>query len=152
MDNVIISDTSCLIALAKISRLPLLQQLFSSVVITPQVFQEFGEDVPSWILIKSPRNQDRVHDLSAKLDLGEATSIALGLETKNAILIIDERKGRNIALGLGLEVIGTLRILLFAKQQKLVSELRPIIDDLQKHGFRFSKTIIDTLLAEANEL
>ena len=53
MPNVIvITDTSCLIALTKINVLHLLQKLFDSVVITEEIYMEFGEPLPEWIEVR----------------------------------------------------------------------------------------------------
>jgi predicted nucleic acid-binding protein len=58
------------------------------------------------------------------LDTGEASAIALAMETVNSTLIIDEKKGRKFAKNLGLQIIGTLKILLLAKQHRLIPKRR----------------------------
>lgn len=42
MDKVIISDTSCLIALTKIDKLNVLKALYQKIIITKDVYNEFG--------------------------------------------------------------------------------------------------------------
>lgn len=49
MGNIIISDTSCLIALSKIENLEILRELYQEVIITTDVLQEFGDYIPDWI-------------------------------------------------------------------------------------------------------
>jgi predicted nucleic acid-binding protein len=59
MNNIIISDTSCLIALTNIGHLEILKELYSKVSITEQVKNEFGSELPPWIIIqkiKTARN------------------------------------------------------------------------------------------------
>lgn len=51
MDKIIISDTSCLIVLSRINQLEILKNLYSQIIITKDVFEEFGAAVPDWILI-----------------------------------------------------------------------------------------------------
>ena len=51
MDKIIISDTSCLIALSKIEKLDLLKDLYYEIIITKDVQQEFGGLLPDWVLI-----------------------------------------------------------------------------------------------------
>ena len=51
MDKVIISDTSCLIALSKIEKLDLLKDLYLEIIITSEVYREFGGSLPDWIII-----------------------------------------------------------------------------------------------------
>lgn len=50
MSRIIISDTSCLIALTKIGKLDLLKELFQKVLITTSVSKEFGGTLPGWII------------------------------------------------------------------------------------------------------
>lgn len=51
MDKVIISDTSCLIVLSKIEKLDLLKDLFQEILITTDVYHEFGETLPDWLFL-----------------------------------------------------------------------------------------------------
>ena len=62
------------------------------------------------------------------VDIGEASSIALALEIPQATLVIDERKGRKIAKELNLKIIGTLKVLLKAKENGVISSVQEIID------------------------
>lgn len=95
MRALIISDTSCLIALDRINRLDLLRILFQQILTTQEVRNEFGEELPKWVQIVEVQNQDKIQELEAVLDKGEASTIALALETDNSLLIIDEKKGRS---------------------------------------------------------
>lgn len=73
----IISDTSCLIALEKIQKLDLLKELFQEVVVTEKVFEEYGKKLPNWIHVHEPFISDTIDELEKVLDRGEASSIAL---------------------------------------------------------------------------
>ena len=53
MNNIIISDTSCLIALSNIGKLHILKDLYQEVTITNEVQNEFGEPLPGWIIVKN---------------------------------------------------------------------------------------------------
>lgn len=53
MHKVIISDTSCLIILAKIGELDLLRRVYKVVTITQTIFLEFGDELPHWIEIEN---------------------------------------------------------------------------------------------------
>jgi predicted nucleic acid-binding protein len=44
--RVIISDTTCLIGLTNIGLLDVLQQVYQSITVTPQVAAEYGELLP----------------------------------------------------------------------------------------------------------
>lgn len=51
MRKAIISDTSCFIILSKIGELDILQKLYGQIITTTDISEEFGELLPSWVLI-----------------------------------------------------------------------------------------------------
>lgn len=120
MSILIISDTSCLIALERINRLDLLKDLFQQIVTTIEVQEEFGKKLPGWVKIVEVQNTVKLQELEILLDKGEASTIALALETGKSILIIDEKKGRKVAKSLKIEIIGTLKIIQMAKQKGII--------------------------------
>jgi predicted nucleic acid-binding protein len=63
MDKIIISDTSCLIALSKIDKLDLLKGLYREIIITTEVFYEFGGALPDWILISEVKDKQKQQEL-----------------------------------------------------------------------------------------
>ena len=148
MSVLVISDTSCLIALDKIDQLDLLRKLFQRIITTRKVEEEFGKELPKWIQIVGVKDIAKVHELEAILDEGEASTIALALEMENSLLIIDEKKGRKVAQRLNINIIGTLRVIQMAKEQRLIQSIEPVIDDLQKAGFRFSQRVVKLLLVD----
>lgn len=152
MDKVIISDASCLIALFEIGKIHILKEVFTQIVTTQEVALEFGHDIPPWISIKKPANDISKNELERVLDSGEASAIALALENPSqSILIIDEKKGRKVAIENHLEVIGTLRVLLLAKEKHVILSVKETITELAKRNFRFSQEIIKQVLLEAKE-
>jgi uncharacterized protein len=143
---IVVSNTSPLSNLAAIGRLELLQQLYGKVSIPSAVYQEIldsGETDPAtlaiqtldWIECQSITNQSLLQKLQINLDPGEAEAIALAVELKAERLIIDERRGRNEAIQLSLQVTGLLGILIAAKQQGFISLVQPLLDDLRTNGF-----------------
>ena len=64
---------------------------------------------------------------------------------------MDDHKARNVAKGLGLNVKGTLGLLLTFLDKKLISknEFRDIIDDLIKADFRISIELYNEVLQKA---
>jgi predicted nucleic acid-binding protein len=152
MNKIIISDTSCLIALERIGRIDLLQETFTTIYTTQTVAEEFEELLPEWILIKEIKNVSMADKLKLILDAGEASAISLALETENSVLIIDEKKGRKVARELNVTIIGTLKVLLIAKNKGVIRSVKEITDDLQKHSFRFNKTIVEEVLKLAGEI
>lgn len=151
MNKIIISDTSCLIALERIGRLDLLQKTFITIYTTQTVAEEFEEPLPEWILVKEVNDTGMVEKLQLMLDAGEASAITLALETENSILIIDEKKGRKIAHDLNVTIIGTLKVLLIAKNKGVIQSVKQLINELQKNSFRFNKAIVEEVLKLAGE-
>lgn len=139
--EIIIADASCLIVLQNIRKLLLLQKLFGEVFITPEVKEEFGLDLPEWIKIRTVQNKAQKNALSLILDKGEASSIALCLETEDSLLIIDEKKGRRIAQELGLEIVGTLGVILRAKEKGLINLTENVLEKLKNAGFWISPNL-----------
>jgi predicted nucleic acid-binding protein len=151
MSKVVISDTSCFIAFDRINQIELLHKIFDSVLTTHNVLKEFGKNLPPWVIIAEPANQSKQVELEGILDKGEASAIALALEIKNSLIIIDEKKGRRIAKSLDLEVIGSLKVLLIAKQKGIIKAIYPLIQELESQNFRFSKVLVEQALIEADE-
>ncbi len=146
-ETVVVADTSCLIILDRIGELSLLQKLFSNVMITREVANEFGDVVPDWIKVEFSENLEQPDSLRGQLDSGEAGSILLAIE-KSALLIIDEKKGRRIAQGLGVRIIGTLGLVLLAKKRGLIDSVVPLIAAIEREGFFISTTLIEELFSD----
>ena len=132
MDKIIISDTSCLIALQNIGLLNILRDLYQEIIITQEVKNEFGLKLPDWFVVVEVKNKDKQYEIEEKLDKGEASSIALALETSNSMLIIDEIKGRKIAQSLNIQIIGTLGVLILAEKQGLITNILSLIFKIGK--------------------
>ncbi|ADB36125.1 DUF3368 domain-containing protein [Spirosoma linguale] len=151
MQATIISDTSCLILLDKIGELSLLHAVFGEIVTTQFVADEFGEALPDWISIQNPTNKSSQLVLETTLDKGEASAIALAMETGNSLLIIDEAKGRKIAKQLGLAITGTLGVLAQAKLNGHIPFLKPLLGKIQQTNFRISEQLVREVLKEVGE-
>ncbi len=154
MNKIVISDTSCLIALIaldRINQLKIFQKVFITILTTPEVQSEFGRQLPLWIQIHNANDVNKKKELERLVDKGEASAIALALETQNSVLIIDEKKGRKLAKGLQLEIVGTLKVLLLAKQKRVIAKIFLLIVKLEQQNFRFNKTLLNDILMEAGE-
>jgi predicted nucleic acid-binding protein len=75
----------------------------------------------------------------------------LALETHARLVILDDRPARRLAQSLGLTVIGTLGILLAAKQRQLIATVQPSLDALLQHDFRISQRLYEQVLLDAQE-
>lgn len=148
---VVITDTSCLIILEKISLLPVLHQLFTVVLTTPEIAAEYGLPLPEWIIIISIKNKYLQLELTAVVDKGEASAIALAYEIENNYLITDDLKARKLAIKLGLSIIGTLGVLLRAKQEGYINAVKPFLELMKQTDFRVSDDLYQTVLRKADE-
>jgi predicted nucleic acid-binding protein len=141
MHDAVISDASCLIVLSRIDAISLLKSVFDSVTTTPQVAEEVGLDLPSWIQISKPNNTDLIDAMPSSVDIGEASAIALALELPNSTLIIDDLSARNYARRLGIDVTGTIGVLVKAKIEGHIASIRPFVEAIRTTNFRFSETV-----------
>lgn len=90
--------------------------------------------------------------LEATLDPGEASAIALAMETENPLLVIDDLKGRKEATRIGLMITGTLGVLAKARERGIIGSLSDTVNDLQAAGFRIAPEIVRRLLEHVNEV
>lgn len=157
---VVVSDISSISNLIQIGLIELLRDLYGEVLITPAVQRELYRidtqvillEKLSWIKVQAPENQKMVLELLGKLDLGEAESIVLALETQADLVIIDEYAGRQIALELGLRITGLLGVLIQAKKLDRISEVSKYVQDLKRVGFRLNQNLIQSVLEKLGEL
>jgi predicted nucleic acid-binding protein len=146
MSKIIISDTSCLIALSKIDKLDLLKELYQEIIVTKEVSTEYGGSLPSWVLVYQVKDKIKQKELEEILDKGEASSIALALEIKKSTLIIDEIKGRKIAQSLKIDIIGTIGIILLANKKGIIKDVVGIMLKLVNKGFRLSDKLVNFII------
>ncbi len=147
--EIVIADTTCFILLENIGEFNLLRLLFSKIVTTNTIAAEFGSHLPEWIEIRNPK--DISFQNSLDIDAGEASAIALAMESENSLLILDDSKGRKTAERLNLLYTGTLGIILKAKKVGVITSVKPIFQKIQQTNFRFSKKVLDEIYRLANE-
>ena len=160
---IVVSDTTPLIGLASIGRFELLRKLFGEIYIPRAVYDEtvvFGREKggakrevsgAKWVKVKEVKDRLAVEVLLDELDLGEAEAIVLAREVNADWVLMDEKKGRRKLEQLGLQKIGTIGILLKAKEKGYIATLRPELERLRENGFSISQRVIDAVLERANE-
>lgn len=151
MPPTIVSDTSCLILLQQLDELHLLQKLFGTIIITTIVAEEFGEQLPTWVIIENPQDKRQENFLGTLLHKGEASAITLAMEKGNCLLIIDEHKGRRMAKNLDLIITGTLGVLAQAKLKGHIDSLRLILEKVKQTNFRLNEDLIVATLKQVGE-
>lgn len=158
---VVVSDTTTLSNLIHIQHTHLLSALYSQIIIPQVVVDELREMAnqsvetllsEEWVYVKAIQRKDYVNLLRQQIDAGEAEAIVLAIEMSADLLIIDEKKGRAVAQGLGLSVIGTLGILVQAKQIGLISNLRELLNRLTiEAGFWVRDSLKEQILNTVGE-
>ena len=95
-----------------------------------------------WIERYTVQNRALITALRRDLDRGEAETIALALELKADLVLLDEKEGRHAAQRLGFQVVGVVGVLLEAKANNALDALRPHLDALrQTAGFYLSESL-----------
>ncbi len=148
-NQIIIADSTCLIGLERIGQLDILPQLFDSIFIPPEVAKEFGISL-SWLKIKSISDQGLTLSLKMLVDDGEAEAITLAYETKIKV-ILDDQQARKVAKKMKVTFIGTIGILIQAKQKGIIDQIKPLLDDLENNGFYLSYNLKQEALIIAGE-
>lgn len=75
----------------------------------------------------------------------------LGIESKDAVVVLDDTLARRVAETLGLRLTGTLGLLLDAKRAGLIPLVSPLLDQLQALRFRVALHTRTTVLKLAGE-
>lgn len=148
---VVVSNTSPLILLLQINKLDLLRKLFGKILISKEVFNEIkdksqkkhllDEIKKGWIKKIFAPKLNVLHNL----DSGEASSISLALQFNKSLLIVDDKKARDFALSVGLEIIGTIGVLILAKKLKLISGTKEIFNQLINNKLWISETLYNQI-------
>ena len=160
-----VCDTNVIIDLSKIRRLDLLKDLFDEVLIPDEVREELiaGEEggiedadikkaITEWISVKEVEDRLALEGMKTHIDKGESACIVLCKEIDADLLAINDLKARGVAHALGIRIIGTLGILLLAKEKGLIQKIQPVIDELRKIGAYMSNNLYSRILKDAGEL
>ena len=160
-----VANSSLLIALSAIGRLELLSRRFPEGILIPQAVWrevvETGKGQPGakkvasakWITVCEVEDKDCVTLLRRELDEGEAEAIALCREREIEVILLDEKDARRGARRLGLAVLGTVGVLIWAKRVGLITSLREQLDVLQTQGkFRLSQSVCEEALRTVREI
>ena len=147
--EIVIADTSCFILLDKIGEFGLLKSLFKSVATTSVVAAEFGTELPEWVDVRNVLN---IHfQAMPDIDPGEASAIALAMESEPSLLVLDDNKARKVARRLNLNYTGTLGIFLKAKHIGIIPSVKSVLEKVQQTNFRYSHHVFQEILLLAGE-
>lgn len=159
-NQLLVADTSPLLALARVDFLELLSQLFSRVCVTQTVLNEClikpdRTDAQGIQIALSAGWLNAVEDLDARsslwhLDKGEQTALEYAM-VKSATVLIDERLGRMAAKAHNLKYIGAPGVLLLAKRNGLLLAVKPKLYELIASGYFLSDALVAQILELAHE-
>lgn len=156
----IISDTSVISNLAQIDQIQLLHSLYTEIIIPQKVDDELKASSAThekikdikWIRVVAITDINLYTKLVLELDPGEAEAIVLAKELKANLLMIDEKKGRRIAKENGISIVGILGVLISAKQNGIISKVKPILDRMiYELGFRVNPALYQYVLKKVGE-
>ena len=159
MARVVIADAGPLIALACIDTLTLLRELFEEIFIVEAVRDECqakpGDDSrrisraieDGWLKVVSRIGADQ--PLSPSLGIGESDSLRFAQQDpEGSLLIMDDRLARRYALGRGLNIIGTVRLLDVAEQLGKIDSAERLINEMAECGYRISVDLLKKVRSE----
>ena len=163
---IVISDTTPLISLMKIGQLNLLNHLFGEVQIPSAVFEELvsnrrfpdeSRQIKECPFIKkiTVSDTDAVKLLrrSTGLDAGESEAIILSDSIPASLLLMDEAKGREVAAQMGIQLMGTIGVLLIANNGNLLSKNQVLecIETLKVTGRHISDKLYEQLIKKLSD-
>ena len=127
-EKIVVSNTSPLIFFLQIKRLDVLEKLFRKILITDEVYNEIKNKEQKELLNKEikkgwlKRKSAPKLNILNNLDIGEASSVALALQYEKSLFIVDDLQGRNLAKSIGLEITGTIGVILLARKSGLIGK------------------------------
>lgn len=165
MKKIIINSTP-IISLSIIGKLSLLHELFEEVYVPEAVYQEIvnGKSKKKYgrkelqksveegnIKLLQIKNKQLVNTLYGKLHEGELEVIIGAKELGLLNVLLDERAARSLSKTLLLRPIGTVGILLLAKEKGKIENVKPFLDQLIANGIYLSKSLYNQVLNETEE-
>jgi predicted nucleic acid-binding protein len=160
---IVVADTTPLLYLSRIGRLGVVHAVRGEVIVPLTVWHELVVARPAargvtdllasaWIRMNDDVERAGIDvALAVSLDRGEAAAIALAEMLHADTLLIDEKKGREVARRRGLRIQGTLGLLVVARRAGVLGSLREILEDLAGEGFHVSAPLVAAALREVGE-
>jgi predicted nucleic acid-binding protein len=155
---VVVADTSPLNYLVQIHCQELLPALYDRLFVpravieelahvrTPALVRAWVSHMPEWLEIREVRSP--LDATVAGLDPGEREAIQLAQEEHADLLLMDEKKGVRLARRQGLEVTGTLGVLMQAARRGLV-DINAALNDLEATDFRCTPHLLEQVRQRA---
>ena len=155
---ILIADSSALIALAVVDKLDILETLFGEVYVPRAVYDEVSHQSKGESEKLALYCKDKVLDITSKVNLnitlgsGESEAIILYKEKCADFLLCDDKKAKKFARNFGVKVVGSLGVLLKAKEEKLIVEINPLIEKLKLSQIFIDDKTFELILKMAGEV
>lgn len=160
MRKVVVNSTP-LIILCSIDKLDILKEMYSEIYIPVAVYNEVTakddsacqhlKAEHSWIHVENIKDVSEKKMYKAKLHDGEVEVMILAQEQKADLVIIDDNAAKKAAKYLGMAVTGTIGVLMKAKKQGIISQIKPLLLEMNEKGFYISDNLLEDVLHEVKE-
>lgn len=157
-ENIVVINTTPLIALADVGLLDLLHKLFGEVYIPQAVLHEIKSEparsqvrASDWIRVEKIKHESNKAMFKAKLHSGEVEVMILAEELGADLLIMDDNAAKKTAKFMGFDVAGTLGILVTAKENGYIDNVKSIMARMSEDGMYISDNVKNTVLRMAGE-
>lgn len=158
----VVVNTTPLIALSHVGQLDILKKLYGEIIIPEAVYKELSAKSESvckkavdrsldWIRVDGVKNQMAKSMYKTQLHDGEVEVMILSKEIEADVVIIDDANAKKHAKYLQLPVTGTLGVLIKAKKEGYVGELKPILYQMVEKGIYVSQELIELCLNQVGE-
>lgn len=163
MAEIIVADAGPLIAFGRLDKFSVLSAVFDRVIVPQAVYEEtqsrpatadasaIRAAAQSGALTLDATVPDRP-DLPGEIELGEGEAAAIALAVRLGYgVLMDDLQGRSAASMLKLRVIGSVGVLILAKQRRLIPALAPLLEALRASGYYLSDALIQEALQRVGE-
>lgn len=157
-EHIVVTDAGPLMALGRQDLIGLLPQVFARVMVPRVVLDEClrhpqlndAQRIQAAVSAGTLSVIDGAPALIPELDAGECAAIGCALHHR-AALLVDDLAARRQASAMGLQVIGTLGVLVLAKRRGLIPLVGPVVHDMRVCGHYLSDAALLAVLQAAGE-
>lgn len=158
MAGLVIVDAGPLIAFSSVGKLELLQNLFGQIMVPEAVVNETQYQNRSgasliqsaldsgWLRSVPPSVPQPAWKEPRSLGKGEAAAIQLALQNPGALLILDDRLARREVLHFGLQIVGSVRLLVVAQERGVIEQAEEIVEQMAENGYRISPQLLEKVI------
>ena len=161
MTRLVVADAGPLIALGKLEHIALLTKLWAKVLAPQSVIAECLGDMrlPGARAVHAAIERKRLavvddpeslNEQSLGLDVGERAAVLTAKKLK-ADILVDEKRGREVAHNMGLTIIGTVGVIVLARERGLISSAKPLLHGLKENGYYVGDALLKAALKRCGE-